>query len=118
MPEPTLLPDSRAKEAKNVTLFRGVNWRPIFCANCGADGGKVPEENCTFAFYLCDPCAVKWAPLANTLAVPDEVFWQKVKEAQLEKYGRELSAIELVESLKDGDSILSKLARDGPYSQL
>jgi hypothetical protein len=87
---------------------------PIFCANCGKPGGYVPSENCTFAFYLCNPCAEKWSPLAGTLAVPDEVFWQKVKDAQIEKYGRELTAAEIQAALADQESVLAKLAKDAP----
>ena len=112
------LPDSRLKDKDkgNVRLpfanTMPMNWVPIFCANCGAPGGWVPEESTTFAFYLCNPCAEKWSPLAGTMAVPDEVFWQKVKDAQIEKYGRELTAPEVVEALKDENSILTKLAKD------
>ena len=72
----------------------------------------VPEEHCQFAFYLCDPCAERLGPITNTYMEPDVVFWQKVKEAQLEKYGRELTAPEIVEALKDENHILSKLAKD------
>jgi hypothetical protein len=45
------------------------------------------------------------------MLVPDEVFWKKVEDAQLEKYGRILETYEQVEMLKDGSSLLSKLAR-------
>jgi len=115
-----LLPDSRLKDTGkgNVRLpFANVmpmNWVPIFCANCGASGGFVPEENCTFAFYLCNNCAEKWSPLAGTMAVPDEVFWEKVRQAQIEKYGRELSQQEIAAALDDEESVLSKLAKEAP----
>lgn len=113
---PDILPDCRLQNTKDsrriVTQLGVLNWVQIFCANCGADGGRVPEENMTFAFYLCTPCAEKWSPLAGTMIEPDAVFWQKVKDAQIEKYGRELTAPEVAEQLKDGDSILSKLARE------
>jgi hypothetical protein len=114
-----ILPDSRLKDGKGATAmpFRGINrlnWVPIFCANCGAPGGWVPEESTTFAFYLCNPCAEKWSPLAGTMAMPDEVFWQKVKDAQIEKYGRELTAAELEAALGEKNSILAKLAKDAP----
>ena len=113
------LPDSRLKDSKGTVRlpFASIcpmNWVPIFCANCGAPGGWVPEETTTFAFYLCNSCAEKWSPLAGTLAVPDEVFWQKVKDAQIEKYGRELTREEIVAALEDQESALAKLARDAP----
>lgn len=112
MPNENILPDCRPKVHKSVTRLSGLNWVPIFCANCGADRGLVPEEHCNFAFALCDPCAEKWSPLADTYLVPDEVFWAKVKDEQIETYGRELSAIELVEALKDDANSLTKLCKD------
>lgn len=113
---PEIFPDSRAKEAKHVQWHNGLNWVPLFCANCGADRGFVPEDalSCNFAFALCDPCAEKWSPLTNTYLIPDEVFWDKVKKAQLEAYGRELTEPEVVEALKDDEHMLSKLAKDRP----
>jgi len=109
-----LLPDSRPKETKRVTAFRGLNWVPIFCANCGADGGWVPEENCTFAFYLCDPCAVRHGKIDGTYMVPDEAFFEKVKEAQVEKFGRVLTPQETADALGQEEHILSKLAKERP----
>jgi hypothetical protein len=44
--------------------------------------------------------------------ISDEVFWQRVKQAQLEKYGREMTGEEVAEALKDEHHMLSKLARD------
>jgi len=85
---------------------------PIFCANCGSEQGFVPEENCNFAFYLCTPCSENWTHLVGTHAVPDEVFWQRVREEQIEKYGRILAPGEIVEVLKDDSSSLSKLCKD------
>lgn len=111
-----ILPDSRLKHPVRVQRLENnlgsLNWVPIFCANCGADGGMVPEDNMSFAFYLCNSCAEKWVPLTNTYMEPDAVFWQKVREAQLEKYGRELAPSELVDVLKDDSSVISKLCKD------
>ena len=107
-----LLPSSVPRETRNVVMRGAVPWVPIYCANCGCDGGHVPEDAKDFAFYLCIPCHDKHGTIAGTMAVPDEVFWQKVKDAQIEKYGRELLAHEVVEELKVGDSMLSKLAKE------
>lgn len=96
-----VLPDSRANVARGVISTAGGAWVPVFCANCGGDGGMVPEDS-TFAFYLCDPCASKWGPIAGTLMVPDEVFWQRVAEAELED---------------DGGSGLQLLERESPYKR-
>lgn len=56
----------------------------------------VPEENMTFAFWLCNDCFAKHGELTNTMVMPDEVFWAKVQEEQQESYGRALSTSELV----------------------
>ena len=117
-----ILPDSRLKniatakaaQRRIVEGYGAMSWVPIFCANCGADGGLVPEEGCNFAFYLCQPCADRWSPLSETYVEPDAVFWAKLKDAQLEKYGRELTAPEIIEALKDENSIFSKLAKERP----
>jgi hypothetical protein len=114
--QPDILPDCRLKNPTNVIrdayAGMGLNWQPIFCANCGADGGLVPAENCDFAFYLCNPCAEKWGPIAGTYAEPDAIFFAKVKAAQIEKYGRELEPPEIIELLNDENSFLSKLAKE------
>lgn len=116
-----VLPTSRLKDDKNVVITRnGVQWVPIFCANCGVDGGLVLasdwERVKTFAFYLCDErrndCAAKWSPLVDTRLAPDEVFWEKIQQAQLEAFGRQLTAPEIIEALKDETHILAKLARE------
>lgn len=114
---PDYFPNCIPRDRKNVRRLGYMNWVPIFCANCGADGGMVPDPDDVgisgdFAFYLCQPCSEKWSPLTSTYLCPDEVFWDKVKKAQLEKYGRELTGPEVANELKDGDSMLSKLARE------
>lgn len=83
---------------------------PIYCANCGVEWGKVPEEHITFAFALCNPCAEKHGDIAHTYKEPDEVFWRRVHDAQLEESGRLLTAAELTKELDDGSSLMSKLA--------
>ena len=105
-----------ARSSKTVVWPNGMKWIPIYCANCGKDGGQVLESDYdrvkNFAFYLCEPCAEKWSPMANTLVEPDLVFWRKVQQAQLEHYGRELTQEELITALKDESSIISKLAKE------
>ena len=72
----------------------------------------VPEDACDFAFYLCEPCAETHGDLAGVEMIPDEVWFARIRDAQLEEYGRELSLIEQVDELANPDSALSKLARD------
>ena len=110
-----LLPESRAKNAgtPKKSVWRGnMWWVPVYCANCGKEHGSVPEENCTFAFFLCDNCADKCGPIAGMYMEPDAVFYKKVEEAQLEKYGRLLTTEELLIQLDDVNSFISRLARD------
>jgi hypothetical protein len=112
-----LLPDCRLKSPKHVMrgYFPGVgviNWVPVYCANCGKLGKMCPEENMTFMFWMCDPCYEKCGNITGAMMVPDEVYFEKVKQAQLEKYGRILSPPEIVNELSDESSMLSKLAKD------
>lgn len=90
-----ILPDSRVCRS-SVSISRGRlgSWVPIYCANCGADGGQVPEENMTFIFYLCNNCATTHGHIAGTMMMPDEVFFQRLAEEQLERYGRYLEDCE------------------------
>ena len=71
----------------------------------------VPNRE-EFAFYLCDDCAVKYGDVAGTWVEPDAVFWQKVREAQLDRHQRELTPVEVVRELDDPSSYLHKLVRD------
>lgn len=109
----TILPDSRPRERRGLVLRNGAWWTPVFCANCGADGGLVPEEGMTFAFYLCNPCAETHGEIQGTVMIPDEVFWQKLREEQLEKYGRLLSPEELHAVAQSNTSPLATLIREG-----
>jgi hypothetical protein len=112
-----LLPDSRPRIQKNVTRMTTpwgvVNYVPVYCANCGVPYGLVPNENMTFAFWLCNLCAEKWAPLEGTYTIPDEVFAQKIAE-ELMTYGRDVTMSEITEILKDENSSLAKLCKDKP----
>lgn len=107
-----LLPDSRMKQPGGSVRRPDGWWQPIFCANCGVSGGLVPEENMTYAFYLCPPCGEKYGAMAHFYMMPDDVFFQKVSEEQLDRYGRFLNPVELLRALEDADHPLAKLARD------
>jgi len=112
-----LLPDCRTRELRGTTwVYWGPEWGMVecvrvFCANCGKLSILVPKESCTFAFALCPKCE-KLGKIAQMMATPDEVFFRKALEVQQEIYGRELTALEQAEALKDSDHILSKLVRD------
>ncbi len=92
----------------------GGVWVPVFCANCGVDGGMVPEQNMTFVCWICAKCAETYGAIAGTMLMPDQVFWERVKQEQLEAYGRYLTEEELATIIKDGSSPLAKLITEGP----
>jgi len=68
-----ILPDTRGHTGAKRHWFLG-NTVPTFCANCQAQGPYVAEENCTFAFWLCNNCFEKWGPIAATMILPDEAL--------------------------------------------
>jgi hypothetical protein len=86
-----LLPDCRAQHPSSI--FRGTAgiWVPVFCANCGAEGGLVPSEGMTFLFYLCNTCAETYGQLAGTMLMPDELYYERLAQEQLARYGRYLT---------------------------
>ncbi len=77
----------------------------------------VPEENMTFAFWLCDPCAERMGRITCTMAVPDEVFWEMVKQEQVEKHGRVLSNEELQAVADANSSPLATLIQEGRHKE-
>jgi len=116
---PLVLPDSRlADPLKGVVrgtpagFSHSMNWVPVFCANCGKPHGYVPEENCSFACWLCDPCADKWGEQYGMGLMPDEVFWALAHAEMLEKYGRILTEQEARTEAEAGLTPLSQLLRE------
>lgn len=109
---PTILPDSRAKSGAGWMASPMGGHVPIYCANCGVPGGMVPEANMTFAFWLCKPCFATHGELTNTMVMPDEVFWEEVRQAQHERHGHSLTAEETLIALADPESLESRLAKD------
>lgn len=110
-----ILPNCIAQRSKrSIVWANGMKWLPLFCANCGKEGGMVLETDWNrvknFAFYLCDPCAEKLPPMVAVS--PDEAFWVKVHQVQMDEFGRELTEPELIEALKSDDHILTKLCKD------
>jgi hypothetical protein len=111
-----VLPDSRlgyVATPKGAVWRNGAYWVPIFCNSCGKEGGLCPQENMTFLVWMCDPCFAKYGESTALAVVPDEVFWAKVKQEQLEKYGRELTPEELSAVVAAGASPLATLIREG-----
>lgn len=108
-----MLPDSRAHEVRGRVFTSMGCFVPVYCANCGADGGLVPEEGMTFVFYLCNKCAETYGPIAGMMLMPDEVFFQKLKEEQQASYGRFLTEQELAAVVEADASPLATLIKQG-----
>lgn len=113
-----VLPDSRLSNS-GLPTARGamqtpLGWSvPIYCANCGAQGGVVPQDNCNFAYWVCNECYVKLGDVVNTYVMPDEVFWETLKQEQLATHGRELSITELQSVAAADASPLATLITSG-----
>lgn len=110
---PELLPDSRAKVTRGRVFSANGAWVPVFCANCGKPGGMCPEENMTFLFYQCTPCSEKWGHLTGTMLMPDEVFFERVRQEQLASHGHYLSEQELVQVVTEDSTPLARLLKAG-----
>lgn len=116
-----ILPDTRARVARYVirrvdSWGRVYNAVPVYCANCGHSAGDVPEENCTFAFFLCGPeannCADKWGGKAHFYTEPDTVFWDRIHQEWLDKHQEKMSSVKLLAELENPESSLTKLFKE------
>ena len=106
---PDILPDSRGQRGTGAIRGPGGSWIPIYCANCHAEGGIVLEENVTFAFWLCDSCGERYGQIAGMMMMPDQVFWERLKQEQMATYGRYLTEPELLAIVEAGASPLATL---------
>lgn len=108
-----VLPDSRAKETKGRIFTPMGAFVPVFCANCGVPGGHCPEENMTFLFYLCQKCFETHGEVAGVMMMPDEVFFEKLKQEQIASYGRYLTQQEIQKIVEEDASPLATLIKAG-----
>lgn len=117
---PDILPSSIPKHARKTKMFvhefaGRIAYTLTYCANCGCEGVWIPEAQADgaggFMFYLCDECAVKWAPVDGYFMTPDQGMYERNKQAMIEKEGRELTSDEIVERLRDPNDWLHKLKR-------
>lgn len=108
-----ILPDSRAKTDRGHVIQGSVKWVPVFCANCGKEGGLV-TETCTFAFWICGPCEKRCgAILAPGYArIPDQVFYEKMAQEQLEHFGRPATRNELLQIVAEDCTPLATLIKE------
>lgn len=106
------LPDSRAREAKNVIRSPFGNLIICYCANCGVEWGRVKEEEMTFAFVLCNKCAETYGPIAGMMVEPDTVFFERIREErEAAKLALRLEdPVQFAKALEDPSMPLGKLA--------
>lgn len=121
-----ILPDSRSKGKKEQRwcasqwtngFYLPGHWEePVFCNMCGdGPGGWVPAENITHVEYMCNACFPKYGHLTIRSWMPDQVFFTKLEQAQIEKYGRTLTTEETINSLSVPESLESTFARDRKF---
>jgi hypothetical protein len=112
-----VLPDSRLKdetlgsvvanfEFDEVALVNGLprlvkkkyrlEMLKIFCWNCGALQGYVPQGVMSWVSFLCNPCAAVCGEAAALLDTPDAEFWRVVSAEMERLYGRGLTQQELI----------------------
>lgn len=109
-----LLPDSRLKDRRQFVATAAGPMIPTFCANCGRAGRLVYEQSCTFDFWLCNPCFDKCGHLTVGMVIPDVVFFEKMKQEQLDAHGRFLAERELLTVVEADASPLATLIKERP----
>lgn len=109
-----ILPDSRAKVTRGRVFDKhGTCWLPVFCANCGKEGGLV-TESCTFAFWICNPCEKTHGHITGLMRVPDQQFYENMAQEQIAYAGRPMTHQELLAAAANGPSPLATLIREAP----
>jgi hypothetical protein len=106
-----ILPDSRAKVTRGRVFTANGTWVPVFCANCGTEGGLCPEES-TFLFWLCNGCFETKGAIAGTMMVPDQVFYDRLAQEQQAAFGRALTHAELLQVVAEDSTPLAKLIKE------
>lgn|SRR4051812_17930216 len=106
-----VLPDSRAKTPRGLVFVGSQAWEPVFCANCGKEGGLCPAES-TFMFYLCNPCFASKGHITGTMVVPDQEFYTKLAYEQQATYGRAATHNELLQTIAEDSTSLATLLKE------
>jgi len=112
-----ILPICTTRSGVGGMYIRGIWCVPEYCMFCGKQHGycnaSSTEPGGGYVGYVCDDCASipRNSELVGMSLVPDEVHWQRVREAQLEEHGRVLTLDELAVELSDVNSPMSRLAR-------
>lgn len=114
-----ILPECRTKVATRGKFMHGTWCVPMYCGHCHVEGPMVPA-NATFTFWLCGPelnnCE-RHGEIYGLMAVPDEIFFGRVRDEMVASYGRVLTETEMLEELRNPNSKLSILAREAPKAR-
>ncbi len=124
-----VLPDSRLNDGDSTLNSLMVDWEligggtvrievvPVFCASCGKPYGHVPKENTVFVCWLCRPCHEKFGVIAGTYATSDEQFCLDVAHEMKERFGRDLTDLELFQKMERGElgTALTLLEKESPF---
>lgn len=105
-----ILPDARAKSGAGGIYNPTFGWMvPVYCINCGVQGGDVPAETTTSVFWQCTPCHEKHGAIPGLHMTTDAAFHAKVAEAQLNEFGRYLTPLEVAQKVESADTAFAKL---------
>ncbi len=88
----------------------------VYCASCGKDSGTLISVNATSVFWVCDDnanCFEKYKSSLRYIAVPQEVYFETLKQEQLEQHGRVLTNEELHAVAEANTSPLATLINEG-----
>jgi hypothetical protein len=66
----------------------------------------------TFVFWQCEACARTYGEVAGLMVMPDEVYWERLRLAQLEHAGRPMTEAELLAVAETDASPLSTLLHE------
>jgi hypothetical protein len=106
-----VLPDSRAKTIRGAVYRGSQEWVPVFCANCAKEG-PLALATSTHLFWMCNPCFASKGHITGTMVVPDQAYYQKVAQEQLEAHGRYLGHNELLQIVAEDCTPLATLLKE------
>jgi hypothetical protein len=107
-----ILPDSRARETKGSVFTAAGEYIPFFCANCGKECGWCPAES-RFMFYICPNCEETCGKITGMMRLPDEDYWELLKQEQWNHFGYYPNQEELAKVVEEDSSPLAKLLKAG-----
>jgi hypothetical protein len=111
-----ILPDSRARDAKGSLLTKDGNVVPVYCANCGAAHGYVPDSLITHVFALCERCLETHGAVAHHYREPETIFWERLANAMNEE--NVFTPEQIQHQLEDPSSTFSRLKNEWDHMVL